>query len=75
MVACRGLDLLQILKVILFVAEASKPHFVFSITCSFITSTRYRCSMKFVAENENENSYLEDKGIMERKMMRCRNKT
>lgn len=76
MLACGGLDLLQILKVIVFVAKANKPLFVFSITYSFITSTLYSSSsLKFVAENENENSYLEDKRIMERKKVRCRNKT
>lgn len=60
MLACGGLDL-QVLKVILFVAKANKPLFVFNITCSLITLTLYSYnSLKFVAENENENSYLED---------------
>lgn len=57
MLACGGLDILQVLKVILFVAKANKPLFVFNITYSSITSTLCSCSsLEFVAENANENS-------------------
>lgn len=42
-------------------AKANKALFIFNITCSLITLTLYSYnSLKFVAENENENSYLED---------------